>query len=66
MRTQVLFFLKIYLLSTLFCVLAIAAFGDLPSVIWAALFPMVTLLAVLIADWLDKNVTFVVHVKRGK
>jgi hypothetical protein len=62
MKTQLLFFIKIYLLSTLLCVVAVAAFGDLPSVIWAVFFPMVTLLAVLIADWLDKNVTISVHV----
>ena len=66
MKTQLLFFIKIYLLSTLLCVLAVAVLGDVSSVVWAVFFPMVTLLAVLIADWLDKNVTVEVHVKKGK
>ena len=63
MKTQLLFFIKIYLLSTLLCVLAVAVLGDVSSVVWAVLFPMVTLLAVLIADWLDKNVAVEIRVK---
>jgi len=56
---------EIYLLSTC-CASGNYVAGELPSLIWAVLFPVVTLAAVLIADWIDKNVSIQVRVKGNR
>ena len=58
----VLFFLKVYLFSALACALVNAGLGEIPSVAWVVLFPMITLLVVLLVDYWDKNVQIIVRV----
>ena len=51
----------IYLLAILLCVVAIAGFGTIEPIFYAVLFPAITVLSILLADYLDKHISIEVH-----
>lgn len=61
---EALFLIRTWLISTAVCLGLVALLGDLPAATWAVLFPMLTMLAVLVADWLEKHVEISIAVKK--
>ena len=54
-----LFVVRVWLLAVLLNVAVVRLLGDLPSIVYAVLFPVLALLVLALTDWLDRRVTFV-------
>jgi 4-hydroxybenzoate polyprenyltransferase len=64
MTKAILFFLRVYLLAILGCAGVGSAFGSLPMLFYVVLFPAITVAAMLVCDWFDRNVDIVVRVRK--